>query len=182
MISDLWMLVDAVDEANRPIGKAIRGDVLLDGVNFRTVHVLLRDAERRLILQRLPETHPRSPGQLGSSVAGYLRSGESYEAAAHRKLQEELGVDADLAYIDSISMKDRNSKKFIGVFVGDIDRAPRYDREQVAELVSLTLPELSIRVATTPTDFTATFIHVFGHIRQQLVTTGRGAGAAGTSA
>src|SRR5436305_161713 len=75
-------LIDRVDDQDRPIGVIERGRALEEGVNFRTVHVFVFDHQGRLLIQQLSQTRERHAMQWGSSVAGYLHAGESYEDGA----------------------------------------------------------------------------------------------------
>jgi isopentenyldiphosphate isomerase len=59
------------------------------------VHVLVRHSKGALFLQKRASTKRVQPGKWDSSVGGHLLPGESYEAAAKRELQEELGITAD---------------------------------------------------------------------------------------
>src|SRR5690349_17107737 len=127
------MLVDIVDEKNRPIGRAERATLLHAHLNFRTVHILFWDAQERLLLQQLPPNHARHPGRLGSSVAGYLQSGETYFAAARRKEREELHLATRLRHLGVLEMRDEASRKFVGVFLGALMSTPVPDYEHIAE-------------------------------------------------
>src|SRR4051812_14490778 len=107
------MQVDIVDLGNRPIGRSVRSDLFTKRQNFRTVHVILESRIRQIILQKLPLSHTRSPGRLGSSVAGYLQAGESYEDAAYRKLYDELRLSVPLRRLGEIDMIDNGPHKFV---------------------------------------------------------------------
>lgn len=114
------MLLDRVDGHDRPIGTMHRKDALSSGAGFRVVHVLLLDGNGNLLLQEIAASHERHPGHWGSSVAGYVAAGETYEEAARRKLLEELGISpTSLRYLGKTSMRDETAEKFIGVFSAD---------------------------------------------------------------
>jgi hypothetical protein len=116
MTTNSDMIVDVVDIRNRIIGSAKRADVMRKGLNFRTVHVILVDQMGRMVVQILAAHHPRSPGLRGSSVAGYVRSGETYLAAAKRKIVAELNLTTELKAVAEIKMFDQESIKFVGLF------------------------------------------------------------------
>lgn len=161
--------VPTVDAANRIVGEARRGDVLPRALNFRTVHVLLFDGAGRLLLQRLPADHRRSPGRLGSSVAGYVLVGESYAEAARRKTADELGLTGSLDYRDTLAMTDQDSRKFVGVFTGTVDGPVRADPAQIAELVWLDVDTVESMLRDRPDRFTPTFRVVFDGWRRHPV-------------
>ncbi|GIF24763.1 isopentenyl-diphosphate delta-isomerase [Actinoplanes tereljensis] len=158
--------VDIVDERNEPIGTAQRGEVLPQGLNFRTVHVIASDQRDEVLLQRLSASRDRHACMWGSSVAGYLHAGETYEAAADRRLQEELGVRATLTFVGVTPMTDEHSTKFIGVFLASIPREKPsiQDPEHVGSLRWLPLGRLLKLIKSEPESFTPTLIHVISFV------------------
>jgi 8-oxo-dGTP pyrophosphatase MutT (NUDIX family) len=124
-------LVDIVDLSDRVVGVAPRAELVDRGLNFRVVHVLVGDRAGRLILQR-PARARRKAFQWGSSVAGHVRSGESYDQAARREYREELGVEPpELTHVGTTWLDEDGRRKFIGVFVAEDDREFRPDPEEV---------------------------------------------------
>ena len=159
-------MVDVVDEENRVIAKAARQILLEKGLNFRTAHVLLSNEEGQFVLQQLSAHHLRSPNRLGSSVAGYLYSEESYFQAAARKLREELSVTAQIRNIGEFQMVDEASRKFVGVFVGTLQQTPVIADDQIAELIYLFPTQVDLLLNADPSRFTPTFVQVYEHFRR----------------
>ncbi|MEU7701066.1 NUDIX domain-containing protein [Streptomyces sp. NPDC015492] len=85
-------ILDVVDEQDRVIGRAPRAEVYARGLIHRCVFVRVRDAEGRIFV------HRRTPGKLvfpsmyDMFVGGVVGAGESYDEAALREAEEELGV------------------------------------------------------------------------------------------
>jgi len=154
--------IDVVDESNEPIGTAQRREVLPEGLNFRTVHVLVTDEDGELLLQRLGPRNDRHPHLWGSSVAGYLWAGENYAAGARRRLAEELGVEGDPEFIGVTPMRDERSIKFIGVFHASVARAAPHiqDPGHIEALNWLAPTELIEALRLEPEVFTASLAHV----------------------
>ncbi len=101
------MVIDVVDQNDSPVGMIRRNEVFTRRANFRVVHDLVFNQRGELLVQQLASTRTRHPGYWGSSVAGYIFAGESYEAAARRRLGEELGIyGVPLNYIGKTSMED----------------------------------------------------------------------------
>jgi isopentenyldiphosphate isomerase len=165
--ANLAMLVDVVDQENKVIAKAARQTLLQRGLNFRTVHVLLFDQEGQLLLQRLSENHLRSPNRLGSSVAGYLFSEESYFQAASRKLEEELRVKTRIRHIGEFEMIDETSHKFVGVFTGVLRQAPVIADDQIAELIYMSPTTIDSLLRDDASRFTPTFVQVYEHFKRR---------------
>lgn len=86
-----------VDEQGQVIGSAMRSAVhgnpeLLHPV----VHCLVTDRQGRLLLQLRSRDKDIQPGKWDTSVGGHVGYGETIEAAVHRELLEEIGLDARL--------------------------------------------------------------------------------------
>ncbi|MCA1218898.1 NUDIX hydrolase [Streptomyces sp. 8L] len=85
-------IVDVVDEDDRVVGQARRGEVYARGLRHRATFVLARDAEDRLFVHRRTATKLIFPSLYDVFVGGVLGPGESYDDGALREAEEELGV------------------------------------------------------------------------------------------
>jgi isopentenyl-diphosphate delta-isomerase len=153
-------LIDRVDATNEVVGRISRADALRVGANFRTVHALVFTSDGRLVVQRIGAGGTRHPGLLGSSMAGYLYAGESYEDAARRRTEDELGIRPRLLPLGVTSMIDERSLKFVGVFQAVSEDARIADPEHVAALEVWNLSDLVSAIDTRPEAFTSSFRRV----------------------
>ncbi|OIJ92496.1 NUDIX hydrolase [Streptomyces colonosanans] len=85
-------LLDIVDENDRVIGQAPRGEVYERGLRHRCVFIEVRDAEGRLFVHRRTPTKLVFPSLYDMFVGGVVGAGEAYDDAALREAEEELGV------------------------------------------------------------------------------------------
>ncbi|WP_406257029.1 NUDIX domain-containing protein [Streptomyces nigra] len=85
-------ILDIVDERDRVIGRAPRGEAYARGLRHRCVFVEARDAEGRLFVHRRTPTKLVFPSHYDMFVGGVVGAGESYDEAALREAEEELGV------------------------------------------------------------------------------------------
>ncbi len=155
------MIIDAVDRRDSPIGEVKRSEVFKERLNFRVVHILLFNGRGELLVQQLANDRTRHPRYWGSSVAGYLFAGESYEAAAQRRLSQELGVfNSRLAPVGKTSMSDEGCLKFIGVFSAVSEGPFSFDGEHISALEFVSLPEIHKLHNQGSVAFTPTFIRV----------------------
>jgi isopentenyldiphosphate isomerase len=155
------MLIDAVDQADRPVGRVTRGEVLSVHANFRVAHVLLFNSRGELLIQKLAHDRKRHPGYWGSSVAAYVYSQETYEQAAKRRLYEELGVRAPkLQALGKTSMDDDGSRKFISVFSTVHDGPISYDSTHIATVQFVTVTAIRNLISSGERLFTPTFLCV----------------------
>ncbi|MER5708094.1 NUDIX domain-containing protein [Streptomyces sp. NPDC053253] len=83
---------DVVDEHDRVIGRAPRAEVYARGLIHRCVFVRVRDAEGRTFVHRRTPDKLLFPSQYDMFVGGVVAAGESYDEAALREAEEELGV------------------------------------------------------------------------------------------
>jgi isopentenyldiphosphate isomerase len=157
------MLIDAVDRTDTPIGTVRRRDVFELQSNFRVVHDLVFNRRGDLLLQQVAETRTRHPGYWGSSVAGYVFAGESYEAAAKRRIRQELGIrSASLDFVGKTSMDDEGCRKFIAVFSTTRNGPFKFDRTHIERLEFLPIRAIHRLHAAGLRKFTPTFLRVLG--------------------
>ncbi|MFF9015608.1 NUDIX hydrolase [Streptomyces sp. NPDC014870] len=85
-------ILDVVDEHDEVVGQAPRTEVYARGLIHRCTFIQVRDAQDRVFV------HRRTPGKLvypsmyDMFVGGVVGAGESYDDAALREAEEELGV------------------------------------------------------------------------------------------
>ncbi|WP_231626316.1 NUDIX hydrolase [Streptomyces apocyni] len=85
-------LLDIVDEQDRVVGQAPRGVAYRERLRHRAVFVLARDADDRVFVHRRTPTKLVFPSLYDMFVGGVVGAGESYDTAALREAEEELGV------------------------------------------------------------------------------------------
>lgn len=156
----LDMLIDVVDPADRVIGTVQRRQVFQLGVNFRVAHVFLFNARKQLLLQRIAPGL-RHSGMWGSSAAGYLGAGETYEQAARRKLSVELGVNnVQLDLVGKSSMIDGGATKFIALYDGSFEGVVTPDPAEVSEVEFADIATIAADRISGRRLFTPTFLHL----------------------
>ncbi|AZS88209.1 NUDIX domain-containing protein [Streptomyces griseoviridis] len=85
-------ILDVVDEHDRVVGRAPRGEVYARGLRHRCVFIQARDADGRVFVHRRTPTKLVFPSLYDMFVGGVVGAGESYASAALREAEEELGV------------------------------------------------------------------------------------------
>lgn len=112
---------DVVDAEDRVIGRRQRSDIHREGLRHRAAHILIFNSRRELFLQKRAPWKDINPGVWDSSAAGHLAAGESYDAAARRELQEELGVRTTLKPIGTLPPSAATGNEFVAVYAGSHD-------------------------------------------------------------
>ncbi|NGO13608.1 NUDIX domain-containing protein [Streptomyces sp. HC44] len=85
-------ILDIVDEHDRIVGQAPRGEAYARGLRHRCVFIQVRDASGRLFIHRRTPTKLVFPSLYDMFVGGVVGAGETYDDAALREAEEELGV------------------------------------------------------------------------------------------
>ncbi|MYW46052.1 NUDIX domain-containing protein [Streptomyces sp. SID161] len=85
-------ILDIVDEHDRVVARSPRGEAYARGLRHRCVFVQARDASGRLFVHRRTATKLVFPALYDMFVGGVVGAGESYDEAALREAEEELGV------------------------------------------------------------------------------------------
>ncbi len=156
------MILDLVNQADIPIGHIRREDVFAKHAGFRVAHVLIFNSGGQLLLQRLALSRKRNPGAWGSSVASYLFASETYQAAARRRVKEELGVEAPtLTFLGKTEMMDDGCLKFISVFTMKHDGPFTVDQSQIEEVEFVYPQVIEQLIDGKMRQFTPTYLHVF---------------------
>ncbi|MHB9862865.1 NUDIX hydrolase [Streptomyces sp. YIM S03343] len=85
-------ILDIVDENDQVTGQSPRGEVYARGLRHRCAFILARDSEGRIFVHRRTPTKLVFPSYYDMFVGGVVGAGESYDDAALREAEEELGV------------------------------------------------------------------------------------------
>ena len=150
-------VIDAVDDNDRVIGEQNRRDIASTKANFRTVHLFGFNDDGSLLVQYIAPGH-RSDGKWGSTVAGYVLAGETYEAACKRKIADELRISLPtIRLIGKTSMTDLGVTKFITLYAGILNSVPDFDRQQISRMQFFPSTHIQDTLENHPEMFTDTF-------------------------
>src|SRR6185312_12309970 len=85
-------LLDIVDASDEVIGRMPRGEATARGLRHRCVAVFVRDGSGRIFVHRRTAEKLVFPSLYDMFVGGVVGAGETYDDAALREAEEELGV------------------------------------------------------------------------------------------
>lgn len=85
-------ILDIVDEHDNVIGTAPRGEAYARRLRHRCAFVFVRDGQDRIFVHRRTAGKLVFPSRYDMFVGGVVGAGESYDDAALREAEEELGV------------------------------------------------------------------------------------------
>ena len=102
-------IFEIVDDFNNVIGIAPRSQCHGNpGLCHRTAHVVVLNELGDILLQKRSNDKDIQPGKWDSAVGGHLIVGETFEEAAVREMNEELGIPDSQKITFLFDMKIRN--------------------------------------------------------------------------
>ncbi|MGL5113744.1 MAG: isopentenyl-diphosphate Delta-isomerase, partial [Beijerinckiaceae bacterium] len=136
-----------VDERNRAVGVSGKLETHQRGLLHRAFSIFLFDGEGRTLLQRRASVKYHSGGLWANTCCGHPRFGERTAPAAHRRLGEELGLNAKLRH--GFRARYRTAldhglieNELVYVYGGRLEGPIRPDPQEVCETRLMALPEL----------------------------------------
>lgn len=132
-----------VDENDLIVGYKTRRECHHDpSIIHRAVDVVLFDSAGNILLQKRSRQKDTYPGYYTVSASGHIDKGESYEAAARREMEEELGIERALrlklthvaTYIVRLKAEAEMTALFRGIYEGSI--SPAHDEVESVQYVS----------------------------------------------
>jgi len=138
--------LDIVDENDKIIGKASYKEVYDRLLTHRITHILIFNSKGEMLLQLRSKNKDFCPLHWGTSVGGHVRSGESYEDAAKREFQEELGTKTDITFLRKdfyVNNKyNRGLKKFLGTFTTTFNGPFKINPKEVEKIEFVSLKKI----------------------------------------
>lgn len=156
---DEVILVDTLDRA---VGVAEKGAAHRAGLLHRAFSIIVYDRAGRMLLQQRAHSKYHCGGLWSNTCCSHPRPGEDTEAAAHRRLLEEMGFDCPLERVhDFVYRVDVNNglveHEYDHVFIGRCDASPRHDPDEVHAWRWIEPVELERETSLRPEHFTYWF-------------------------
>jgi isopentenyl-diphosphate delta-isomerase len=151
-----------VDESDREIGTMEKLEAHRQGRLHRAFSVFIFNSVGEMLLQKRAESKYHSPGLLTNACCSHQRPGESNEAAASRRLFEEMGLRTDLkkkgSFIyRSVFENGLTEHEFDHIFEGSTDKVPAPDEQEVQDFCWMPLGEIKKEINENPERFTTWF-------------------------
>jgi isopentenyl-diphosphate Delta-isomerase len=146
-------LLTQVDERNNVIGSIARGKAHNDeGIFYRTIYVLVKNAKGEILLQKRSPTKDLYPDCWDLSVGGHVNFGKTYEETAARELGEELGLqvsEKDLITKGDVLMRLPKSGEFFRIFEYNLkpDQTISTSAEEINGIKWMTIDEIKRSMA-----------------------------------
>ncbi|MSU76009.1 NUDIX domain-containing protein [Patescibacteria group bacterium] len=148
-----------VDENDNVVGAAFRKDAIKNGQAHRISRIFVFNPKGEVYLQKRAKSMEWG-GLWDQSVGGHVDEGETYEQAARREAEEELGLtDLKLEkvatyYHEVVNPSGQLLKRYNCLFTSVTDKEPKIDPSEVEEGRWVSMKELLDWVKRSHDDFT----------------------------
>jgi isopentenyldiphosphate isomerase len=143
-------IIDIVDEQDRVVGQATRGEAYDRRLRHRCSFVLVRDGAGRIFVHRRTPDKAVFPSAYDMWVGGVLAAGESYDDGAVREAREELGAPGlrEVEFLFKFLWETPEYAWWSAVYRTTWDGPVHPQAEEVAWHTFLTAGELEERLAS----------------------------------
>ena len=134
-----------VDKDDNEIGVGPQEIAHANGIIHRVIRIYLFNSRGEVLLQKRAAHLRTNPGKWNESVAGHVDVGETYQEAAVREMQEELGLSGiELQEFKKIYLEENEEnkrKRFTALYTGRYDGEVHPNAEEVS-IVRWVSPEI----------------------------------------
>jgi isopentenyldiphosphate isomerase len=147
---------DLVDEEDNVIGVTDKPTAHSQKQLHRVAAVYVFNDNGELYVQ----VHKVSGGLYDHSVGGHVSQGESYEIAASREAEEELGIKQPLKMLATFYSDEGTYLHMFGLFECVADANWKFvPNDEVEEIIPMGIGEIRQLMSTNPEKFTGGFIN-----------------------
>jgi 16S rRNA (adenine1518-N6/adenine1519-N6)-dimethyltransferase len=159
-------IVDVADEKDDIIGEALKSECHEKGLWHRGVAIIVKNKQNKILIQKRSPYKEKRPNLLCISASGHVLKGETYEQAAKRELQEELGIIASLKLIGSLPISLKWSEKDIEkehtrLFICQWDKELKFQESEITWIKFLSQKEIQNILNKEPEKFNPSSIIEF---------------------
>jgi isopentenyl-diphosphate delta-isomerase type 1 len=124
-----------VDENDEVLGSIPRKVAHSDRSKIHRAAGVLVFNQGKLLLQKRSMHKDTNPGCWSLSASGHLTFGQSYEEAARRELEEELGIKEEIEFLGKQLFDFEIEQEYFAVYKAEYGETPtHFDRSEVEEV------------------------------------------------
>ena len=166
-----------VDENDNQIGVEEKQKVHVEGKMHRAFSVYIFNSKGELLIQRRAKNKYHSGGLWANTCCSHPRPDEDTEEAAHRRLQEEMGFDAELKEEMKFKYKVKfdnglTENEYLYVFTGKADITPVPNPEEIEEWRWISIEELKNDIKENPDKYAYWFKITIEKLNYSLIARG----------
>jgi isopentenyl-diphosphate delta-isomerase len=157
-----------VDEQDNEMGIMEKMEAHQKGVLHRAFSVLLFNAKSEILLQKRSANKYHSAGLWTNTCCSHPKPGEKIEDAVRRRLQEEMGINAQPKYLYKFVYRAELGNNLIEheldyVFTAQFNGEPEVNSDEVEQWKYVTLPGVKNDVLQNPDAYTYWFRLMLNH-------------------
>ncbi len=163
-----------VDQVDQIIGYKSKEDCHKgEGILHRAFSIFIFNDQKELLIQRRSSVKPLWPLYWSNSVCSHPCKGEDCEAAAHRRLTEELGISTTLNFLYKFQYQARydetgSENELCSVFIGKANGVVRNDISEIADWKYINPDDLDREINSNSENFTPWFRMEWARIRKDF--------------
>jgi isopentenyl-diphosphate Delta-isomerase len=167
------ILVNTLDEV---IGSMSKLEVHEKGVLHRAFSVFLFNTKNELLIQQRALEKYHSAGLWSNTCCSHPRLNEETKQAANRRLQEEMGIESNIHFLDSFIYHEEMENgliehEFDHIFIGRYNQIPNINEAEVLHWKYISIPDLLDEMNTYPEQFTIWFKISLPTVLEKLTST-----------
>lgn len=158
-----------VDEQDRAIGTMGKLAAHREGLLHRAISVFIFDDQGRLLLQQRAAHKYHTANLWTNTCCSHPMPGENALDAAHRRLREEMGMEADLSFAFAFQYRAAfdnglTEHEVDHVFIGHSSHSPIPNPAEVADYRWLHQSDIEQRIHVKPDAYTAWFKLIYQRV------------------
>lgn len=163
--------LDLVNENDEVIGKEDRDVIYKNGWrNFRVINIMIFTSNNKIIVPKRSFNRKVFPNSYDCSVGGHVSSGETYEQAAYRELEEELGItNVNLEEIGYFKPNDIGTSAFSKMYKLIYDKPLNYDKDGIQEIYYMTKQEINKLIEEDEKQFKGDYPKFFKWLQENKI-------------
>ena len=151
-----------VNERDEVTGTSEKMEAHQKGLLHRAFSIFVFNGRGEMLMQQRAPAKYHSGGLWTNACCSHPQPGEKTEAAARRRLKEEMGFETPLTEIFDFIYKAEFENglaeyEFDHVFVGEYDGSVHFNNEEVVDFCFLPMPEIRALLERHPEKYTAWF-------------------------
>ncbi len=164
------VLINSKDEV---LGSMKKMEAHENGLLHRAFSVFLFNEKGEMLLQKRAESKYHSPKQWTNAVCSHPRMNETYEEAAKRRMDEELGIDVEIEkkfhFLYKAEVGDQLWEHELDhVFTGNYEGDFKLNPEEVSEVRYISMEDLETELKANPEHFTEWFKIILKEYKEHL--------------
>ena len=165
--------VVVVSENDEILGLMEKMNAHENGILHRAFSVFLFNDKGEMLLQKRASGKYHSPNQWTNAVCSHPKIDETYLEGAQRRLNEELGITANLTEKFSFIYKADVGQnlwehELDHVFTGNYEGNFALNEEEVSDIRYITMEALDAEMESNPENFTEWFKIILGEYKDRL--------------